>query len=120
MRMVIRIFAGVIMAGGLLAAAPAIPELVTSSPLQDPQKPPQQREIVITANNPGSHPNVGVPDFAIAGDAKARETADLVANVLWADLDYEREFYMINRKSSASIPPAATPQTLPFDQWKQI
>ena len=119
-RLVLAISAASI-ASALLTAAPDAPDVVTSSPIQDPQKPPQtQGEIVLTANNPGSHPRVGVPDFAVAGGASASEAAKLIADVLWADLDYEREFYMINRKSSAGIPSAATSRDLPFAQWTQI
>ena len=45
----------------------------------------------------------------------------MLADVLAADLDYEREFYMISRKSSAGIPAAATPQALPVrSQWTEI
>ncbi len=119
MRTVVRSLAGALLASGILAAAAPAPDAVNAA--QDPQKPPQQQsEFVLTLTNPGNHPRIGVPDFAATGDAGARAGADVVANVLWADLEYEREFYMINRKSSASIPPAATPASLPFDQWRQI
>jgi len=121
MRRLVLAISAVSIASALLIAAPDPPGEVTSSPLQDPQKPPQtQGEIVLTANNPGSHPRVGVPDFAVSGGAAASEAAKLIADVLWADLDYEREFYMINRKSSAGIPSAATARDLPFAQWTQI
>src|SRR5689334_14610871 len=121
MRIVVRSLIGVILTGGLVTATPLLPAGVTSTALQDPAKPPQQQtDVVVTLDNRSKNPRVGVPAFAVTGDAKVREAADLVADVLWADLDYEREFYMINRKSSASIPAAATPATLPFDQWKQI
>ena len=119
-RLVLAISAAAI-ASALLTAANDTPDVVTSSPLQDPQKPPQtQGEIVLTANNPGSHPRVGLPDFAVTGGAAVSDAAKLLAEVLWADLDYEREFYMINRKSSAAIPSAATARDLPFAQWTQI
>ena len=120
MRRLVLVISAASIGSALLMAAPHTPETVTSSPLQDPQKPPQQYEIVLTANNPGSHPRVGVPDFAVTGGAAATEAAKLLADVLWADLDYEREFYMINRKSSAGLPSAATARDLPFAQWTQI
>jgi TolB protein len=53
-------------------------------------------------------------------NAAAAEAAKLLADVLWSDLEYEREFYMINRKSSAGIPAAAKASDLPFAQWTQI
>ena len=121
MRRLVLALSAASIASALLTAAPHAPDEVRSFPLQDPQKPPQtQGEIVLTANNPGSHPRVGVPDFAVAGNAAAAEAAKLLADVLWSDLEYEREFYMINRKSSAGIPSAAKASDLPFAQWTQI
>jgi len=121
MRRLVLAISAASVASALLMAAPHTPDAVRSFPLQDPQKPPQTPvEVVLTANNPGSHPRVGVPDFAVAGNAAAAEAAKLLADVLWSDLEYEREFYMINRKSSAGIPAAARAGDLPFAQWTQI
>jgi TolB protein len=121
MRRLVLAISVVSVASALLVAAPYTPDVVRSLPLQDPQKPPQtQGEIVLTASNKGLHPNVGVPDFAVAGNAAVSDAAKLIGDVLWSDLEYEREFYMINRKSSAGIPAAATPRDLPFSQWTQI
>jgi TolB protein len=120
MRIVVRSVAGVFLAGAILVAAPSIPTVVTSALVQDPQKPQQQSEFVLTLTNTGNHPRVGVPDFAVAGNAAATEASKLLADVLWSDLDYEHEFYLIPRKSSAGIPSAATSRDLPFAQWTQI
>lgn len=89
--------------------------------LQDPQKPPQQTELYIPLTNPGSHPKIGIQSFSTNGNnAALRAAAETMADVLASDLEFEREFYVIARKASAGIPPAATPPALPFSQWNDI
>ncbi len=81
---------------------------------------PQVDEIAVALRNPGSHQRVGLPDFVWASGApEMAEHARTVAEVLWADLDFEREFYMIRRTESARIP-AAPADALPYDQWAQL
>lgn len=119
MQRVLRLAIGMTAATAVLAAEPRTPVEIVAAPLQDPQK-PQQTELVLRMTDPSFHPRIGVQDFSAAGDAALREAAKTVADVLWADLDYEREYYMVPRKSSASIPVAATAATLAFSQWSQI
>ncbi len=110
----------------LIARVPAAPEAgIVGVPLQDPQTGQQQQQqrnqelVLETLRAKESHPKIGVPDFSRAGGNVA-DAAPTLADVLWADLEYEREYYMISRKSSAGIPAAATPQALPFDRWTEI
>jgi TolB protein len=64
---------------------------------------------------------VGVQDFiAPAGDAELAEAARTAAQVLWADLDFEKEFYLIDRQASAGIPPASAPANVPIDRWRDL
>ena len=74
--------------------------------LQPPQAPPagtpppqQQSDIQLTiSGEPGAPPKYAVPDFiAMSGDAESRAAAKTIGEVLWADLDFELEFYMIPR-----------------------
>lgn len=94
-------------------------DVVTAHPLQDPQ-PQQKQEIVLTLTNPGAHPRIGIQDFQVSGDKSLAEAGRTIADVLAADLDFEREFYVIPRKSSAGVPAAATAESLPFTQWTQL
>jgi len=90
---------------------------IVATPVQDPQTTQQQKqqELVLgTLTAPSSHPKIGVPDFLKTG-GNVTDAAPVLADVLWADLDYEREYYMISRKSSAGIPAAATAQALSTD-----
>jgi len=80
----------------------------------------QQSVLELDAYGKGKTTRVAVQDFAVEGGDKAvADAARTLAEVLWADLDFEKEFYLIPRKSHASIPPAPTPEALPFDQWTQ-
>ena len=40
--------------------------------------------------------------------------------MLWDDLNYEREFYMIPRDTYKSIPAAGSIDTVPYDRWREI
>jgi TolB protein len=95
--------------------------------LQPPQPPPdappqQQNNIVLTiSGEPGAAPKYAVPDFiAISGDAESRAAAKTIGEVLWADLDFEREFYLIPRDTYGSIPAGTTLNDVAFDRWREI
>jgi TolB protein len=103
------------------AALPALPpdgEVTRVSPAALPQ---QGQTIDVALTSTGSHPRVGIPTFVTTGSgATVQDVAATLADVLAYDLDFEREYYIIPRKASASIPLAATPETLPFDRWTSI
>ena len=97
--------------------------------LQPPQAPPagtpppqQQSDIQLTiSGEPGAPPKYAVPDFiAMSGDAESRAAAKTIGEVLWADLDFEREFYMIPRDTYGSIPAAKSVSDVPFDRWREL
>jgi TolB protein len=80
---------------------------------------PQQTVIDVEAWKTGKAIRVGVQDFSADGTPAMTEAGRMIAEVLWADLEFEREFYMIPRKVHASIPVAPTPEALPFDRWTE-
>jgi TolB protein len=84
---------------------------------QAPQQ-PSEVELVISGD-PGTPPRYAVPEFiALSPDAAA--TAKELAQVLWDDLDFEREFYLIPRDTYASVPVARTPDQIPFASWREL
>src|SRR5215471_7442141 len=101
---------GVASVTGLLLAAEPAP--------QNPPPPPQAQrptEVSVTLDNPGSHPKIGFQPVALSDTrSEVRTAAETVLDVLAADLNFEREFYVISRKSSAGVPVASTPQSLPY------
>lgn len=85
-----------------------------------PPQQPSQIEVRLTGD-PGTPPRLAVPDFlAVSGDKETQEIARTIAAVLWDDLNYEREFYMVPRDTYRSIPPASNIGSPPFDRWREL
>jgi TolB protein len=93
-------------------------------PQTQPPTPPGQQtaiELVLSGGDPGTPPRLAVPDFlALSNDRETQEIARTIAEVLWNDLDYEREFYMIPRDTYRSIPAPASIGDPPFDSWREL
>src|SRR5688500_190949 len=84
-----------------------------------PQQPSEIKTIL--TGDPGTPPRLAVPDFlALSNDRETQEIARTIAEVLWDDLDYEREFYMIPRDTYKSIPAAPAIGDPPFDTWREL
>src|SRR6185503_7732533 len=82
--------------------------------------PQQPSEVaVVISGDPGTPPRYAVPDF-IAASPDAAEAAKTITQVLWDDLAFEREFYLIPRDTYASIPPARSLADVPFDRWREL
>ena len=108
---------------GIVAIAAAVGTLVAQAqqPPAAPAPPPQQPseiEVRITGD-PGVPPRYAVPDF-VALTPNAAEAAKMLGQVLWDDLNFEREFYMIPRDVAATIPAARTATDVPFDAWREV
>jgi TolB protein len=67
----------------------------------------------------GAQVRYAVPDF-VAGTADVAEVGRTLAQVLWNDLDFEREFYMIPRDTYASIPRVGAGALPPFAAWREL
>src|SRR6186713_814279 len=79
-----------------------------------------QTEVSIIMSNPANHPKLGLPDLVVQGtDQEVSAAAKILTDVLWKDLDFEREYYMIQQKVTASIP-ATSAETLPYTQWREV
>ncbi len=87
-----------------------------------PQQPAGQTSVDLRlTGDPGTPPRMAVPDLlALSPDRETQDAAKVIAEVLWDDLNYEREFYMIPRDTYKSIPAAATIDRIPFDRWREI
>lgn len=96
---------------------------VAGSPFQTPasQAPAQQPSevAVVISGDPGTPPRYAVPDF-VAANAESADIAKTISQVLWDDLAFEREFYLIPRDTYATIPPARTPTQIPFSAWREL
>jgi TolB protein len=105
----------------LLGAALAAASAVVAG--QQPAQPPQQPDTVgiVISGEPGAQTRYAVPDLlALSNDRETQEAARTIAQVLWDDLQFEREFYMIPRDTYKSIPPAGSLDTVPYDRWREL
>ena len=82
---------------------------------------PQQTEIRTTIGAAsGRLPRLAIPLFLTTGaDAELPEVAKTLTDVLWKDLEFEREFQMISQSGAAQIPPAPA-DALVYESWNQI
>ena len=60
------------------------------------------------------------PFIALTNDAETQAAAKIVGEVLWDDLEFEKEFYMIPRDTYRSIPQPASLDQVPLDRWKEL
>ena len=110
----------------LLAATTPFPAASGLDSIQTPppqsQPPRQQSDVIVSMpGEPGTRPRYAVPDFiARTADTETADAAKLLGSVLWDDLAFEREFYMVPRDTYRSIPAATSLQTVPFDRWREL
>ena len=106
----------------LLAITLALGAGLALSAQNPPTPPPQQQpqgEVRLTiVGAPGLPPKFAVPDFLAGGGDSA--TGKLVGQVLWDDLNFEREFYLVPRDTYGSIPQPASLDQVPLDRWKEL
>jgi TolB protein len=106
----------------------AVAALTIASLAASPQQPPppqggqQSSEgSGIIKTDSGGRPRLAVPDFLVATpDAESKAIAAAIGQVLWDDLNFEREFDMIPRDTYASIPVPASIDAVPFDRWREL
>lgn len=103
----------------LLPLSCALVAVVTA---QQPPPPPQPSEIGVTLRgDDGTPPRMAVPDFIVlSDDAESRAASQLLGSVLWDDLSFEREFYLVPRDTYKSIPAATSLADIPFDRWREL
>jgi hypothetical protein len=85
-----------------------------------PQEPARQSDQIVVkiSGAPGLPPKYAVPDFIpLTNDPETVAAAKTIGQVLWDDLNFEREFYLISRDTYKTIPPASSIDHVPLDQW---
>jgi TolB protein len=76
---------------------------------------------LIIGDRIGTQPSFAVPDcLTLTPDDATAEAARTIAQVLWDDLEFEREFRMIARDIYRTIPVARSLVDLPFDRWREL
>jgi len=105
-----------IAAGVLGVGVLAVPPLPAASP--QAQQQPAEVAVVISGD-PGTPPRYAVPDF-VALSPDAAEAAKTIGQVLWDDLNFEREFYLIPRDTYGSVQAARSADDIPFAAWREL
>jgi len=104
-----------------LAAAMVAASAVAAAQQPAPQEKPQTAVELILRDSSGAQTRLAVPDLlALSPDRETTEAARTIGQVLWDDLNYEREFYMIPRDTYKSIPAAPSITTVPYDRWREL
>jgi TolB protein len=103
------------------AAGVSLPTHLTSPAIEAVgQNQNQQPEIeLVIGGDAGTPPRYAVPDF-VAASPEAGEVAKTISQVLWDDLAFEREFYLIPRDTYSTVPAARSPEQVPFASWREL
>jgi TolB protein len=87
-------------------------------------QPPRQTDVVnmkITGLASGLPPKLAIAGFVPASpDAETVAAAKTISDVLYDDIAYEREFYMIAKDALATVPKPASIDDVPLDRWKEL
>jgi len=111
-----------ILTGALTAAVLVAWPRAQQPPQPPPPVPQQPSEVGIAISGEGgTPPRLAIPDFiALSPDAETAAIAKTIGQVLWDDLNFEREFLFIPRDTYASIPRATSFDDVPFDRWREL
>ena len=103
-----------------IVSAVFVAGLVAAQQPAPPQTPQQPSEIATRiSGDSGAPPHYAVPDF-VALTPNATQIAQMLAQVLWDDLNFEREFDMIPRDVYKSVPVARSMEQIPFGAWREV
>lgn len=110
----------VLAASAVLTAQPT--SATATAGKQQAATPPQPTSVELRlTGEPGSPPRLAVPDLlALSPDRETQDAARVISEVLYADLDFEREFALIPRDTYKSIPVAGSIDAVPFDRWREL
>ncbi len=102
-----------------LVATAAITAFAQQPSPQTPRpQQPSEVELAITGD-PGTPPRFAVPDF-VAATPDVADVAKAIGQVLWDDLNFEREFYLIPRDTYATVRAVRTADQVPFEAWREL
>jgi len=102
-----------------LAVVVAVVAAVVVSAAPQEQQPPAV--VIKIAGDPGAPPKLAVPEFIpLSTDTDVVNAAKTIGEVLWDDLNYEHEFYLIARDTAKTVPRAASVDQVQLSRWKEL
>lgn len=88
---------------------------------QQPPQPQQQTEVTIGIVGSGGPPKLAVAGFIpLSSDAETVAAAKTISDVLWDDIAYEREYYMIAKDAVATVPKPTSIDDVALDRWREL
>jgi TolB protein len=88
-----------------------------------PQQPPasQPPPVSVTIGADGRPPRLAVPEFIpLSQDAETVKAAKTIGQVLFDDITFEKEFYMVPRDIMKTVPQPPSADAVQIDRWKEI
>ena len=81
----------------------------------------QQDTVRVPIGPDGRPPRLAVPEFIpLSQDAETVKAAKTIGQVLFDDITFEKEFYMIPRDIMKTVPQPASADAVQLDRWKEI
>jgi TolB protein len=100
-----------------------VTQALQTQPPQAQQPPPtQQPDTIRTAIvGIGGPPKLAVPEFIpLSKEPDVLNAAKTIADVLWEDFAFEKEFYLIARDTLRTVPRPASPDEWAIERWKEV
>jgi TolB protein len=104
------------------AAFASIGALAFQPPAQQPPAPQQPSTVKLyISRTPGVPAKLGIAGFIpLSPDGETVAAAKTINDVLYDDLAYEREYYMIGKDVTATMPAPASIDAVPLDRWREV
>jgi TolB protein len=104
------------------AVAAGSAALMGQQPPPSAGQPAQQSEFrIVISGPPGLPPKLAIAGFTpLSQDAESVAAAKTIGDVLYDDINYEREYYLIAKDAIATVPKAASIDEVPLDRWKEL
>ena len=105
----------------LIASAVLVLAAQNPPPVPPTAQQPSEIGLVISARDDGSPPKLAVPEFIPLGkEPEVVAAAKSIADVLWDDLAFEKEFYLLPRDILRTVPRPASVEQVSMDRWKEL
>jgi TolB protein len=91
-------------------------------PQTQPPNPQQPTDVGIKiTGQPGVPPKIAIAGIIpLSPDSETAAAAKTIEEVLYDDIAYEREYYMIGKDAIATIPRPASIDSVPLDRWREV
>jgi TolB protein len=103
----------------VVAASAAM--MVAASPAPEAHTQDQPTAVRAILSPDGRVPKLAVPEFIpLSNEPEVVAAAKTIGDVLWDDLAYEKEFYMLPRDILKTVPRPANADQVAIDRWKEL